>query len=35
VRALDDLDFAIGELRAMKMRPALERALRPRELLRA
>jgi hypothetical protein len=29
------LDFAIGEFQAMKMQPALERALRHKELLRA
>jgi len=33
--ALAHLDFAIGELRAMKMQPALERALRHKEVLRA
>jgi len=33
--ALEHLDFAIEEFRAMKMRPALERALRHRELLKA
>jgi tetratricopeptide (TPR) repeat protein len=33
--ALDHLDFAIEELRAMKMQPALERALRHKGLLRA
>jgi len=33
--ALAHLDFAIGELRAMKMQPALERALRHKELLKA
>jgi tetratricopeptide (TPR) repeat protein len=31
--ALGHLDFAIGELREMKMRPALERALKQREIL--
>jgi hypothetical protein len=31
--ALAHLDFAIGEFRAMKMQPALERALRHRRLL--
>jgi hypothetical protein len=29
------LDFAIGEFRAMKMQPALERALRHKDLLKA
>jgi len=33
--ALEHLDFAIAELREMKMRPALERALRHKEVLRA
>ena len=33
--ALDHLDFAIGELRDMKMQPALERALSRREILEA
>jgi len=33
--ALEHLDFAIGELREMKMRPALERALKQREILQA
>jgi hypothetical protein len=32
---MEYLDFAIGELREMKMRPALERALWHREILRA
>jgi len=31
--ALEHLDFAIGELREMKMQPALERALKQRETL--
>ena len=31
--ALAHLDFAIAELRDMKMQPALERALRRREIL--
>jgi hypothetical protein len=33
--AIDHLDFAIGEFRAMKMQPSLERALRHKELLKA
>ena len=33
--ALDHLDFAIAELRGMKMQPSLERALSHRELLEA
>ena len=33
--ALEHLDFAIAELRDMKMQPALERALRRREILKA
>jgi tetratricopeptide (TPR) repeat protein len=33
--ALEHLDFAIEELRAMKMQPSLERALRSRDLLKA
>ncbi|MGD0661727.1 MAG: hypothetical protein ABSD38_27000 [Syntrophorhabdales bacterium] len=33
--AIDRLDFAIGELREMKMQPALERALKDRETLKA
>ena len=33
--ALEHLDFAIGELREMKMQPALERALKQRETLKA
>jgi len=33
--AIDRLDFAIGELREMKMRPALERALTLRANLKA
>jgi tetratricopeptide (TPR) repeat protein len=33
--AIEHLDFAIAELRAMKMQPALERALRHRGLLKA
>ena len=33
--ALEDLDFAIAELRDMKMEPALERALKQRETLKA
>jgi hypothetical protein len=33
--ATEHLDFAIGELREMKMQPALERALRHRGLLKA
>ena len=32
---LEHLDFAIQELRAMKMQPSLERALRHNGLLRA
>jgi len=31
--AAEHLDFAIGELREMKMQPALERALKRREIL--
>jgi hypothetical protein len=31
--ALEHLDFAIGELRAMKMQPALGRALKRRETI--
>jgi hypothetical protein len=31
--ALGHLDFAIGEFREMKMQPALERALKQREML--
>ena len=31
--ALEHLDFAIGQLREMKMQPALERALKQRESL--
>jgi len=31
--ALEHLDFAIGQLREMKMQPALERALKQRENL--
>ena len=33
--AIEHLDFAIAELRDMKMQPALERALRHRGLLKA
>jgi tetratricopeptide (TPR) repeat protein len=33
--ALEHLDFAIGEFKEMKMQPALERALRQREALKA
>jgi len=33
--AIEHLDFAIGELRGMKMQPALERALRHKEVLKA
>jgi hypothetical protein len=33
--AIEHLDFAIAELRNMKMQPALERALRHRGLLKA
>jgi hypothetical protein len=33
--AIEHLDFAIAELRDMKMQPALERALGPRGLLKA
>ena len=33
--AIEHLDFAIAELREMKMQPALERALRHRGLLKA
>lgn len=33
--AIEHLDFAIAELRAMKMQPSLERALRYRGLLKA
>ena len=33
--ALENLDFAITELRDMKMQPALERALSRREILEA
>jgi hypothetical protein len=33
--AIEHLDFAIAELRKMKMQPALERALRHRGLLKA
>ena len=33
--ALEHLDFAIGELREMKMQPALERALKQSEALKA
>jgi hypothetical protein len=33
--AIDRLDFAIGELRDIKMQPALERALTPRVNLKA
>ncbi|MBI2855683.1 MAG: AAA family ATPase [Chloroflexi bacterium] len=33
--ALEHLDFAISEFRAMKMQPSLERALRHREILKA
>ena len=33
--AIEHLDFAIAELQAMKMQPALERALRHRGLLKA
>jgi tetratricopeptide (TPR) repeat protein len=33
--AIDHLDFAIGEFREMKMQPALERALRHKDVLRA
>jgi hypothetical protein len=33
--AIEHLDFAIGELRDMKMQPALERALGRRGLLKA
>jgi len=33
--ALEHLDFAVEEFRVMKIRPALERALRQRELLKA
>jgi len=32
---MQHLDFAIAELREMKMQPALERALRCKEILRA
>jgi hypothetical protein len=31
--ALEHLDFAIGELREMKMQPSLDRALTHREIL--
>jgi hypothetical protein len=34
-KALEHLEFAIGEFREMKMQPSLERALRHKELLRA
>jgi len=30
---LEQLDFAIGEFRDMKMQPSLERALRQKEIL--
>jgi hypothetical protein len=33
--ALEHLDYAIGEFREMKMQPALERALRHKEVLKA
>ena len=33
--ALEHLDFAIEEIRVMKMQPSLERALRSRDLLKA
>jgi uncharacterized protein (DUF924 family) len=33
--ALEHLDFAIAEFREMKMQPALERALRHKEVLKA
>jgi len=33
--ALTHLDFAIAEFREMKMQPALERALRHKEVLKA
>ena len=33
--AMEHLEFAIGELRDMKMQPSLERALRHREIMRA
>jgi hypothetical protein len=33
--ALKHLDFAIGEFKEMKMQPALERALKQRETLKA
>ena len=35
LQGLEHLDFAIGELRDMKMQPSLERALRHREILTA
>ena len=35
VEALEHLDFAIGELRDMKMQPSLERALGHRDILEA
>ncbi len=34
-RAMQHLDFAIAEFRAMKMQPYLERALRHKEVLKA
>jgi hypothetical protein len=33
VEALEYLDFAIGEFKEMKMRPALERALKQRDII--
>jgi hypothetical protein len=33
IEALEHLDFAIRELREMKMQPSLERALKQREIL--
>jgi hypothetical protein len=33
--AREHLDFALGELREMKMQPSLERALKHREALKA
>jgi hypothetical protein len=34
-KALEHLDFAIGEFKDMKMQPSLERALRHKEILKA
>ena len=34
-QALEHLDFAIGEFRAMKMQPSLERALKREEIPKA